>query len=100
MTVDDFADILRNPAIAVVDGNWYPWEAPRGYRARLRLGDEWYWYSVSDTLNEVSPKEVADAIKSRDREKRSGSYKNGRGFEATVRSGNRWYMLGHGNNRW
>ena len=100
MTVDDFANILRDPAITVEEGSLYPWGAPRGYRASLRLGNEWYWYSVSSTLDVVSPKEVADAITSPDRQiQRSGPYKNGRGFEATVWCGERCYMLGHGNNR-
>ena len=100
MTVDDFAEILRNPRIIVVDGKFYPWDAPRGYRATIQLGEEWYWYSVSQSLDEVTPKQVAEAITARDRRlQRSKPYKNGRGFEATVWSGDHCYMLGHGNNR-
>jgi hypothetical protein len=78
MNVDDFAVILRDPAISLVDQSRYPWKEPRGYRAELRLGDKWYWYSVSDTLEEVSPKEVADAITASSRKiKRSGAFKTG-----------------------
>ena len=55
---------------------------------------------MSGTLDRVPPTEVADAITSPHRiVDRSESYKDGRGFEATVRSGGHSYMLGHGNNR-
>jgi hypothetical protein len=100
MTVDEFADILRDPRTRVDEEGFYPHSKPRGYRAILECRNLWYWYSVSGTLDRVSPAAVADAITSpQSVMNREGSYKAGRGFEATIRSGGHSYMLGHGNNR-
>jgi len=100
MTVDEFAIVLRDPKITVAEEGFYPHDKPRGYRAILECRNRWYWYSVSATLEPVSPTEVAAAITSPDRRvNRSGSYNGGRGFEATVTLRGHSYMLGHGNNR-
>ncbi len=100
MTIDEFAVVLRDPRTRVDEESFYPHDKPRGYRAILECRHLWYWYSVSGTLDRASPTEVADAITSpRRRIDREGSYKDGRGFEATVRVGDHSYMLGHGNNR-
>jgi hypothetical protein len=98
MDIDLIADKLMQATI--VSGYFYPWNNPRGYRATVRVGNEWYWFSVSNTNQPVSPTQVAHAIRSKDRYiERSKPYKQGRGFEATVRCGDHWYMLGHGNNQ-
>ena len=100
MTVDQFAEILRDPRTRIDEEGLYPHNKPRGYRAILECRNLWYWYSVSGTLNRVTPSDTADAITSPRRLiDREGSYKDGRGFEATVRSGGHSYMLGHGDNR-
>ena len=98
MDVDDFAEVLS--CAKVISGEFYPWRNPRGYRATVSVGDEWYWFSVSNTTQPFTPAQVASAITARDRYiKRSKPYKGGKGFEASVRSGDHWYMLGHCNNR-
>lgn len=100
MTIEKFAAVLRNPKTEVGEDGFYPHLKPRGYWVRLDYGNERYWYSVSGTLDRVPPTEVADAITSPHRiVDRSEPYKDGRRFEATVRSGGHSYMLGHGNNR-
>ena len=99
MTVGEFAQAIRSGE--VTDGSFYPWHRPRGYRAAVRVGNLWYWYSVSNTDRKITPAEVADAITDcrLRRIQRSNPYKNGRGFEATVWSGDHCYMLGHGDNK-
>jgi len=102
MTVEDFAEVMRDPRISVETESDYLSKKTRrlGYRAILTVGGRWYWYSVSSTEDRVSPVEVASAITSNGRQiERCGTYKDGTGFEATVRSGGHSYMLGHGNNR-
>jgi len=98
MTTDDFADILRDPEIRVTeDGFYHNRVGQQGYWATLCLGNKWYWYSVSNTEVAIHPDEVLAAIVS-GTVQRSGSYKAGRGFEATIRHEEHSYMLGHGRN--
>ena len=100
MTVDEFAEVLRNPAAKLESEGYYPIRKPRGYWAHIEVGGRLYWYSVSSSLEPVSASEVATAITDRFRKiERCGAYKNGSGFEATVWSGEHCYMLGHGDNR-
>jgi hypothetical protein len=102
MTVDNFAEVLRDPNLMIDEESYYISHTTRrpGWRAIVTLGGSWYWYSVSSAADRVSAQEVADAITASDRRiSRSGSYKCGAGFEATIRSGAHWFMLGHGNNR-
>ena len=101
MTVDEFAENLRNLATILVDEGWYHNAFhQRGYRAQLRIGDRWFWYSVSNTDLKIAPDEVAAAITSPVREvSRAGTYRssNGKlGFEATMRCAEHHYMLGAG----
>ena len=98
-SVDEFAEILQNPTIKLEQDDFYVSGSTgrKGYRANLCLNGRWYWYSVSNTDVLVSPHDVAAAITSPSRKiRRSGSYKAGRGFEATVICKNHSYMLGHG----
>ncbi len=96
MTVDEFAQILRDPDAQVVYAVFYPWDTPLGYRAEVEWHNCWCWYSVSLALRAVSPGEVAAAVTSPTRRiQRCGADKDGHGFEATVRSGNLCYRLGH-----
>jgi hypothetical protein len=125
LAVDAFAEILRTPTIKLGQDGYYPkpkvWQSlemqraeaasghasssistpeTRGYWADLWLDGLWYHYSVSNTKNKISPVEVAEAIKSPGRiVTRSGPYNEGRGWEATVGSGEHFYMLGHGRNK-
>ena len=102
MTVNDFAKTLRHPDTRLESDDYYVGHktGQTGYRAHLYLHDLWYWYSVSGISAPVSRFEVADAITHPDCcVEREGSYKGGKGFEATVRLNDHWYMLGHGNNR-
>jgi hypothetical protein len=95
MTVDEFADILRDSDARVVDAVLYPWDTPLGYRAQLEWRNCWCWYSVSLAHQAVSPGEVAAAVASPTRRiQRCEADKGGQGFEATVWSGNRYYRLG------
>ena len=97
MTVHEFADILRDPEVRVVNRSLYTWDNPHGYRAEIEYRKRWYWYSVSPALKPVSPEEVAVAITSPARRvQRCGPYKDGRGFEAVVWSGDHCYKFGHG----
>jgi hypothetical protein len=99
MTVDEFAIVLRDPKTTVAEEGFYLMTST-WIQAIHECRNRWYWYSVSATLEPVSPTEVAAAITSPDRRvNRSGPYKSGRGFEATVTLRGHSYMLGHGNNR-
>jgi hypothetical protein len=78
MTVAEYAEILRNPALTSCEDGFYTSHTTgrQGYRAIFRLGRKWYWYSVSNMAGKVSPLEVADAITSPSaRIDRSGTYK-------------------------
>ncbi len=101
MTVDQFAEVLRNPAIQVIDqGRYQNKQGETGYYARLRLGVDQYWYSASDFDSAVPPTDVAAAIQSPSRKiLRENPYRNDkgeRGFEATVWYQGHAYMLGAG----
>jgi hypothetical protein len=100
MTVDEYAEVLRNPALKPYDDSSYTnASGKQGYRATFRMEKKWYWYSVSDTTGKVSPLEVARTITSRGRRvNRSGPYKT-RGFEATVRYESHSYMLNEGDTK-
>lgn len=93
MTVAEYAEILRHPDLKLYEDGWYTSrkKGTQGYRATFSLGKKWYWYSVSDTPEKVSPLEVAEAILL-GRIDRSEPYKSS-GFEATVRQGDHSYML-------
>ena len=69
-----------------------------GYWAEYKVGNDWIWYSVSDTAGSiVLPSKVLDAI-AKGICQRVGDFK-GNGFEATVRLDDHWYMLGYGSKR-
>jgi hypothetical protein len=102
MTVESFATVMRDPSLCLEAESEYVSQrtGKLGYRAILVAHKLWYWYSVSSTSTRVTPAEVAIAITSANcHVERCGPYKNGSGFEATVRSDGHWYMLGHGNNK-
>jgi len=102
-SVNEFAQILQNPAIKLEQDDFYVSRSTgrKGYRANLCLNGMWYWYSVSNSDTLMSPHDVAAAIMSPSRRvRRSGSYKEDRGFEATVICKKHSYMLGHGKNKW
>jgi hypothetical protein len=102
-SVNEFAQILQNPAIKLEQDDFYVSRSTgrKGYRANLCLNGMWYWYSVSNSDTLVSPHDVAAAIMSPSRRvRRSGPYKGDRGFEATVICKKHSYMLGHGKNKW
>jgi hypothetical protein len=98
MTVDEFAEVLRNPDVQVTSNECYHnQQRKRGYRANLSLGSNQYWYSVSNTDMAMTAAQVATAIMSPSRKIiRQGDYCNfwGEvGFEATVLSDGHAYML-------
>ncbi len=85
MTVDQFAEILRDPRTRIDEEGLYPHNKPRGYRAILECRNLWYWYSVSGTLNRVNTFPTQPGchhISAAPYRPREGSYKGGRGFEA------------------
>ena len=101
MTVDEFADVLREEGLEFVgDGPYRNQEGQEGYRATYRYSGRFYWYSVSRTALVISPERVADAlIEPRRRIKREYPYLNSKGrecFEATVQSGEHHFMLNAG----
>jgi hypothetical protein len=98
MTIDEFAETLRNPDLHLYEeGEYQSHRTGRtGYRATFQLGGKWFWYSVSDITRKLSPPEVAEAVTSPTRMvQREGPYGNS-GFEATVKQNGHWYMLGMG----
>jgi hypothetical protein len=101
MTVDEFANVLRDPNTRLEEDNFYVSDTTgnTGYKATFSRHGLWYWFSISSRTHPMSAKDVADAITHPHRSiAREGSFKR-RGFEATVYSGPHWYMLGHGDNR-
>jgi hypothetical protein len=66
-----------------------------GYWAKYKVGNDWLWYSVSDTSGSiVLPTTVLNAI-AKGVLQRAGSFK-GNGFEATFRFDGQSFMLGLG----
>jgi hypothetical protein len=104
MTVDEFADALISPGLEFLgEGRYENWRGSQGYRAMFRDGSRYFWYSVSNTDNALAPDEVRIAIKEPGRLiKRENTYLNvdgAEGFEASVRSRGRWFMLNVAPNR-
>jgi hypothetical protein len=101
MTLEGFADILRgikdsDPPFH--EGDYVSHTTGRaGYRAYYQVGNDWYWYSVSDTTDLVLPSAVVRAIENGQCQ-RAGSFK-GNGFEVTVRLDGHSYMLNMGSKK-
>jgi hypothetical protein len=98
MTVDDFAAVLTNGGLEfLADGQYENEFGQVGYRAIYRNSGRYYWFSVSGTDVGFALDEVAQAIISPSREiLRAKPYWNRhlqQGFEATVRSGEHYFML-------
>jgi hypothetical protein len=98
MTVDDFAEVLLSRGLDLIgDGTYKNKIGQIGYRAVYSYSGRYYWYSVSGTDTRFAPDEVATAITTSGRIiQREYPYVNGKGrlgFEATVRSGDRSFML-------
>jgi hypothetical protein len=98
MTVDEFADALISAALELLaEGQYENNLGTRGYWARYGDGRRRLWYSVSGTETAIAPDEVRLAIQAPGRlVTREKPYLNGhgrRGFEATVFSGGRAFML-------
>lgn len=98
MTVDEFAQVFSSGTLEFVeDGRYQNQSGQVGYRAIYRDTERYLWFSVSNTEIAIAIDEVAAAITTPDRQIiRENSYWNqyGRqGFEATVRSGEHWFML-------
>ena len=66
----------------------------QGYKATYRVGTDWYWYSVNRTNREVTPYEVAMAVKE-GRAKRMTIVKLS-GLEATIEHERQWFMINRG----
>ncbi|MGO9641741.1 MAG: hypothetical protein ACLP1Y_10610 [Candidatus Acidiferrales bacterium] len=102
MTVDEFAEVLRNADTQLVEKGWYEDQFfQKGYWAELRLGSWWYSFSVSNTEVEIAADEVAAAISSEERKIiRAGVFldrKGEPGFSATVQCAEHRYMLSTNN---
>ncbi len=102
MTVQEYAAILRGIQDSdqpFRDGDYVSDNTGRrGYWAEYKLGNDWIWYSVSDTSGSiVLPSKVVEAI-DRGECQRAGPFK-GNGFEATIRFDDHSYMLGLGSRR-
>ena len=101
MTVSEFAKLLLDPDTKKIEGGWYfNSSGQKGYWANLYRDSVFFWYSVSASDTEVSPGAVAQAIESNKRMViREGLYFNSggeEGYEATVKCGEHYYMLGEG----
>lgn len=98
MTVDDFAAVLLLGYLDFVEDGTYKNKVGQiGYRATYKGSGCYYWYSVSATDVRFAPDEVAIGITTSGRViQREYPYRNGggkQGFEATVRSGDHFFML-------
>lgn len=98
MTVDDYAEALCSVTLEFVSEGYYRNQLGQvGYRAIYKEMSRYLWFSVSGTEERFAPDEVATAIVARQRfVQRANAYfnRNGQaGFEATVLSGGRAYML-------
>jgi hypothetical protein len=101
MTLEKYADVLRgikDSDSPFHEGDYVSHTTGRsGYRACYQVGSAWYWYSVSDTADRISPSGVVQAIVSGQCQ-RAGPFK-GNGFEATVRFDGHSYMLNMGSKK-
>lgn len=100
MTLKEYAAVLRmiGDIAPYHEGEYLSRTTGRpGYRACYQVGQNWFWYSVSNITNIVSPQIVADAIE-KGVCQREGSFK-GNGFEATVRFDGHSYMLNMGSKK-
>jgi hypothetical protein len=98
MTIEEFADVLRDPNAQLIDHDTYISDTTKlhGYKAKLVRNGQYYFYSVSATRETVSPSAVADAITSPKRVvTRPAPDPSGGMFETTVRCGEHSYMLWH-----
>jgi hypothetical protein len=94
-----YAEALRGITEDPYDHSFYKNEYGQwGYKATYRVGNDWYWYSVSGVTVQVTPSEVADAITNGDRPTRCNVVKLN-GLEATLYSDDHWYMLNRGSER-
>jgi hypothetical protein len=100
MTLADYADVLRtinDTDPPFFEGDYKNDFGVAGYRAYYHVGNNWFWYSVSDTTAIVLPSKVVEAIE-KGRVDRAGIFKEN-GFEATIRFENQSYMLNMGSKR-
>jgi hypothetical protein len=96
--IDDFARAMTRSDCTLADaGRYENGYSRKGYFAKIRSGNKHLSFSVSNCDNSLAPNEVATAITHPNRHiYRQGYYRNKkgvRGFEATVRSGEHFYML-------
>jgi hypothetical protein len=68
-----------------------------GYSACYKIGNFWYWYSVSETTEIVLPSEVVKAILNGECQ-RAGPFKRN-GFEATIRFDGHSFMINMGSTK-
>ena len=104
MTVDEYAFKLQSAELEFEQEGCYTNAfGQAGYWAIYRIGRHYLWYSVSATESRIGPDEVAVAITVASRwVQRENPYANKKGkmgFEATVRSGGRAFMLGSADRR-
>lgn len=98
MTVDEFAEALVSERLQFIQEGHYSNSCGQiGYRAIYRDAERYLWFSVSATEVSLAPDEVAMAIRANGRwVQREYPYLNRKGeqgFEATVHSGGRAFML-------
>jgi|SRR5580692_270099 hypothetical protein len=92
MTVEDFADILGRGEYDSGKPYGPNKDGVIGWCAGVRLGKEYFQYTVYDRISLVEPKEVIEAIRfASDIKQRD----NGKQFDATIWSDGRCYMLFH-----
>lgn len=99
MTVNDYAETLSRGELKFVEEGYYVnRKGQTGYRAIYQGSQAYFWYSVSGTEVRIAPDEIAQALISPRRQiLRENPYFNSnvqQGFEATVRAGEHWFMLG------
>jgi hypothetical protein len=76
------------------DGLYTNSDGAQGYTATYRVGADWYWYSVSGTVEKVRPQEVAIALRE-GRPTRASVVKLS-GYEATINHQGHSYMVNRG----
>jgi hypothetical protein len=102
MTLEKYSEMLKSIADSdepFRDGDYVSDKTVIvGYWAQYKIGEEWLWFSVSDTSGSiVLPSRVAQAIAGGECQ-RADSFKRN-GFEATVNFDGHYYMLGIGSKR-